>query len=156
MLVFNINYKNKQKKIINDKINNANLLILKEQNILNNMKNITINHPYTYLKIFQMNNYYISKISLNNHKEYLNKNNNMQSFSSIINTSSTNINNISFQSEENIIGSVSATSLISSLKSSIINKVNFNYSNIFYYSNNLENLSTLNKWFSCHWILFNK
>ena len=146
MLVFNINYKNEQKKIISKKINNANLSMLKEQNILNNMKNIITNHPYTYLKIFQINNYDIPKISLNNHKEYLNKNNNMQSFSSIINTSSTNINNISFRSEENIIGAVSTTSIISSLKSSIINKVNFNYSNIFYYSNNLENLSTLNKY----------
>ena len=146
MLVFNINYKNEQKKIISKKINNANLSMLKEQNILNNMKNIITNHPYTYLKIFQINNYDIPRISLNNHKGYLNKNNNMQSFSSIINTSSTNINNISFQSEENIIGAVSTTSIISCLKSSIINKVNFNYSNIFYYSNNLENLSTLNKY----------
>ena len=88
MFICNINYKYKQKNIINDKINNANLIMLNEQNILINMKNIISNHPYTYLKLFQINNYHIPKISLNNNNEYFSKTSNIQSLSSKINASS--------------------------------------------------------------------
>ena len=142
----NINYINYQKNSISREINIANSSINSELNILNEMKNIMKNHPYNYSYLFQVNNYYIPKISTNNNKKASNKVNNIKSFSSKLNKKSTNINSIFYQSEENIVGIESNISVVSSLKLFIFKKVNFKYSNILYFSHNLNNLSTFDKY----------
>ena len=142
MFICNINYKSKQKNIIDDKINNANLTILNEENILYNMKNIIIRHPYNYLKILENHNYVLPKISLNKKNKYLVTASNMQTYSYKIINSNININNISYHSEESFIGIKNITSLISCSKKLFFSRININYNNIFYFSNYLKNLST--------------
>ena len=142
---FNINYSKTQKKIFKNKINIANLSITKEIYILNSIKNIVYIHPYNYLKFIESKNYIIptnysikktdTPLILNNSETYTYK----------INNSNTNIDSISYQSEEALIGGKSISSLISNSKTLLISKPNFNYNNVFYFSNNTNSLKTLNK-----------
>ena len=142
----NINYITYQKNIIKRKIDIANNSICQELNILNEMKNILENHPYNYLQLFQDNNYYIPDISLNNNRKISNNIKNIKCFSSKLNKKYANISSIFYQSEENTVGADKTISLITTVRLLIFKKVNFKYSNILYFSHNLNNLSTLNKY----------
>ena len=139
----NITY---HKNVISKKITAANITIKHEINILNKMINIIDNHPYNYLKFFQVNHYTIPNISTRNNNKIHTKLSDIKSYSSKLNKKSTNINSIFYKSEENIVGFRSNVSVISSLKLLLVQKINFKYCNILYFSNNLNSLSTLDKY----------
>ena len=107
------------------------------------MQNIINNHPYNYLELFQAKCYSVPKI-------YLNRENKSDTISNIktynykINRNSENLSNISFQSEEALIGFGNINSEVSSTKSLVFSKININYNNIFYFSSYLNNLVSLN------------
>ena len=140
----NISYKNLQSNYINNKIKIANSTIIKEWIILNNMKKIIINHPFNYLSIFQDKNYKISNIVYKNATNKLYSMNNIKSYNSNIIKSNVSIKTISYQSEEATLGLGSISSILSSSKMLFLSKVHLDYSGIYYYSNFLNNLSTLN------------
>ena len=138
----NINYIHIQRNMIRNRINVANSSIKHEIDILNNMENIVYNHPYNYLKFFQGKNYtlpqIVSQIQIN-HSYSLN---NIKTYTQNINNSNTSVKNISYQSEEAMIGIGAITSIASASKTLIFSKVHFDYGSVYYFSSNLNNLST--------------
>ena len=141
----NINYVHTQKNIIKNKIKTANSSIKHELDILDYMKLIIHNHPYNYLKFFQDNNYIIPQIN------YQNKINISHSFENIksnihnIYLSNVSVKNISYNSEEAVIGFGAITSLISDSKKLLVMKVHFDYNQVFYFSKLSNNLTTSDK-----------
>ena len=146
---YNIIYSNSiyynilQKKNIENKIYDSNLSIIKELKILYKMQNIINNHPYNYLEFFQAKCYSVPKIYLNreNKSDIIS---NIKTYNYKINRNSENLSNISFQSEEALIGFGNINSEVSSTKSLVFSKININYNNIFYFSSYLNNLVSLN------------
>ena len=139
-------YYRRQKSILKNRINIADLSILYETNILKNMKNIIICHPYDYLWILNSHNYSFPKLSLYQKNKYLISANNMKTYFNKIDNSNVNINSIFYQSEESLIGIGNITSLISCSTKLIISKININYNNIFYFSKYLDDLRNLDKY----------
>ena len=140
----NINYIHYKKRKLYKKIHTANLSITSKLTMLNNMINIVWNHPYNYLKLFQNNNYYMPAITANELTKKYSSTICIKTLNSKITNCNININSISFQSEEALIGISSINSVISSTKQLIFSKVNFNYIKIYYFSNYLNNLIIYN------------
>ena len=141
----NINYTRMQKSSIKNKIDQANLSIKHELDILNTMRNIIHNHPYNYLKFFQSNNYTIPKIVYQANSLITSSINNIETYTSNKKESDSNVNSIAYQSEEATIGIGGISSLILGSNKLIFSKTNFNYNNIFYFSDNSNSLTTLNE-----------
>ena len=150
MLNYNINYSKSKKNNIRRKINFANLTIKNELNVLYEIKNIVVKHPYNYLTIFKQKNYSFPDIYLEKKGKNYNLLDNFKTHISKINICNANFNNISYQSEESLIGVKNITSFISSSKSNVLSKINLNNSNIFYYSKYLSILTTSNKFIHIH------
>ena len=138
----NINYVRIQRNTIRNRINVANSSIKHEIDILNNMKNIVYNHPYNYLKFFQSKNYTLPQIVSQKQINHSYSLNNIKTYTQNINNSNTSVKNISYQSEEATIGIGAITSITSASKTLIFSKVHFNYGSVYYFSSNLNNLST--------------
>ena len=141
----NITYVQVQKSSIKSKINQANLSIKHEIDILNTMKNIIHNHPYNYLKFFHSNNYTIPEIVSQSNANITSSLDNIETYTSNKNESNSNVNSIAYQSEEAAVGIGGISSIISGSNKLIFSKTNFNYNNIFYFSNNSNSLTTLNE-----------
>ena len=141
----NIDYTKVQKNKIQNKISIANSSIKREIDILNNMKNIIQNHPFNYLKFFQKLNYNLPSIVMKKNKNISSVISNIETYTSNIKRTTTDISNISYNSEEGLIGVKNIYSLMSDSKKLIFSKINFNYNSIFYFSKSLNNLTTLNK-----------
>ena len=142
----NINYINVQKKKIRNKINFSNLTITYELDNLYDIKNIITNHPYDYIPIIKEHNYSIPNIYLENNIKNSNAQNNIRTNTYKMYNCSVNINSISYQSEEDTASIRSTISFVSSLKILTIYKVNFNNYNILYFSHDVNNLTTLDKY----------
>ena len=141
----NINYVPSIKNVINGKVNTANTSIEKEISILYNMQDIVKIHPYNYLKLFRINNYSVPKISIYNSKKnqfYLKK---IETYSYKINKSYLDMNNISYQSEEDLVGIHSMASFFSFSKSFIFSKIHNSWNNILFFSTYLDNLANCNR-----------
>ena len=138
----NINYVRIQRNTIRNRINVANSSIKHEIDILNNMKNIVYNHPYNYLKFFQNKNYTLPQIVSQKQINHSYSLNNIKTYSQNINDSNTSVKNISYQSEEAAIGIGAITSIASASKTLIFSKLHFDYGSVYYFSSNLDNLST--------------
>ena len=141
----NISYIRLQRSIIKNRIQIADSSIKYELNILNNMKTIINNHPYNYLKFFQNKNYIIPQIVSQNRIKSAPLLTNIKTSIKNISNSNVSFKNISYQSEEAGIGIGAITSALSASKTLIFSKENFNYNNIYYFSNTLNNLSTVDK-----------
>ena len=142
---YKINYCNKQENKINNIITISNLSINHELSNLYNMNNIINNHKYNYLYLFREKNYFIPKFEFQNSTKISSLSKSIKSYDSNINVSNINMNNISYYSEEAFIGAKSISSLLSNSKKLLISKINFNYNNVYYFSNSLNSLITLNK-----------
>ena len=141
----NINYIRIQKSKIKNKIKIANSSITHELDILDNMKLIISAHPYNYLKFFQHKNYTLPEIiSQKETRNYYNSDN-IKINNQNIKQSDVSIKNISYQSEEALLGINSMSSIATSSKTLLFSKNSFDYSNIYYFSNKSNNLSTMNK-----------
>ena len=141
----NINYIKNQKDSIKNNINFANSSIMHEIDILNSMSNIIFNHPYNYIQFFENKNYTLPKIIIPNNKNISLSINNIETYAYTLNSSKATISNIFYQSEESVIGIGNISSLISASKILIISKVNFNYNNIYYFSNISDSLTASNQ-----------
>ena len=150
MFNHNINYINAQKKKIRNKINFSNLTITNELNILYEIKNITINHPYDYIPIIMEHNYSIPNISVQKDNKKYRSENDIKTNTSKMNYCNTNFNSITYKSEEAVIGANNITLSILGSKSLILSNIHFNYNNILYYSNNLCTLTTFIKTYHTH------
>ena len=139
----NISYNHLQKNTIRNKIRIANYTISHELDVLNTMRNIIHSHPYNYLKFFREKNYTIPEIVspkiLNTSKSA----NDIKTNTNNINNSNISTNSITYQSEEAAIGIHAISSIISCSKMLIFSKVNFNYNSIYYFSSNLNKISTV-------------
>ena len=120
----NINYISGQRKNIKKRINFANFSLMKERNILYNMKNLLNNHKYNYLYFFQLHKYYLPKITTIGQNNKINSIFDIKNNTSKLNKQNANINNISAQSKEELIGVKSINSLVSSSKNFILFKNN--------------------------------
>ena len=129
---------------IGKKINIANKSIMNELVILYNIKNIIEEHPYNYLEILQNHKYYIPYISCKNNHYNNTTLNSIKTKTNEIIRKDTNINSISYQSEESLIGAGSISSFLSCTKTLIFSKVQTNFINVIYFSKYLNNLSTFN------------
>ena len=138
--VHNISYISNQKSAIRDKISIANSSIKHEIGILDDMINIIYNHHYNYLQFYKTENYSIPEIVYPNNKKKILSINNIETYTSKITKSSVTIGNIFYQGEEDAVGIKNVSSSISAINKLIFLKVNFDYKNIFYYSNNFNNL----------------
>ena len=145
ILKHNINYVYKQKNIIRNRIEIANNSITHELNILYIMKSIIINHSYNYLQFFKSKNYIlpkmISKNKINNYQNLIN----IRTHTQKLNKSYVSIQNISYQSEEYIIGAKYIYNTVSSLKMLIFSKIHFDNNNVYYFSDKLNDLTTIGK-----------
>ena len=141
----NINYIRSQKNNIKNKISIANLSIKHEIDILSNMKNIIHNHPYNYLKFYQLKNYILPEIVSQSNNKVIPVIEHIETYNSKTNKSNISVSNISYQTEEDIVGIKNISSVISGANKLIFSKINFDYNNIFYYSNYSNNLTTLNE-----------
>ena len=140
----NISYVRLQRNSIKNKVSIANSSITHEIDILNSMKTIMANHPYNYLKFFQRKNYSLSQIISHKISSQNYQLENIQTHSNNINKSNVSVDNISYQSEEAAIGIGAVSSVVSSSKSLIFSKVHFNYNKLYFFSNRINNLSTVN------------
>ena len=141
----NVNFVRLQRNIIRNRINLANSSIKHEIDILSNMKNIINNHPYNYLKFFQSKNYILPQIvsqkTLNSSQSL----NNIRTYSQNINSNDTTVKDISYQSEEAIIGIGDISSFVTSAETLVFSKIHFDYNSLYYFSNVSDNLSTVNQ-----------
>ena len=153
---YNLNYSNSIKKILKNKIYIANLSIDNEIKILYKIKYIVNIHHYSYSKLLEINNYSIPKILLCTTKKKLVTKNSIKEYSAKLNKTCDNINNISYQSEEELIGFCGITSTISSSKSLFISKINLNYNYILCFSNYLGKLINFNKFVNKNIIVNNR
>ena len=151
----NINYVNTISKVLKNKIYLANLSIENEINILYKMIYIVNIHPYSYEKLFKNDNYSIPKISLYREKKYSTTESQIKSHSAKVNKSCENINNISYKSEEDLVGFHIMTSLISCTKSLLVSKINLNFNYILCFSNYLNNLTNFDKFINGNTIINN-
>ena len=138
----NINYTKSKRNNIKNKIDKANFSIQQEILVLSDMKSIINNHPYNFLNIFESNYNSIPIISLKDKNKISYSLNNIKTYKSKLNDNTANINNISYQSEEQLIGTNSVRSLILGSKSLILSKMHFRYNNILYFSKYLNNLTS--------------
>ena len=146
----NISYVRNQKNIMKNKINIANYSIRHEINILDDMINIIYTHSYNYLQFFKVKNYVLPQIAYSNNTDINSSINSIETYTDKITKSSTSVSNISFHTEEDVIGIKNISSLISGTKKLIFSKINFDYNNIFYYSNYSNNLTTLHEYTSSY------
>ena len=141
----NVIFLYRQKNKIKGQISVANLSIKYEIKTLNDMKNILFNHPYNYLKFWMSKNYKPPKIIFQNKSNINVSKNNINTYKYKINKSKINFDNIYYQAEEAFFGINNLYSCISSSKEIFLEKINFNYKNISYFSSTINNLITLNK-----------
>ena len=141
----NISYVHLQKNIIRNRIKIANSSIKHEIDVLDNMKSIIHNHPYNYLKFFQGKNYTLPQIVSQNGISSSSSIGNITTNIKNINKSNASVNSIAYQSEEAAIGAKAISSIVSSAKTLIFSKSHFDYSNLYYFSKESNNLSTINK-----------
>ena len=141
----NISYVHLQKSMIRNRIKIANSSIKYEIDVLNNMKSIIHNHPYNYLKFFQSKNYTLPQIVSQNGINSSSSLGNITTNIKNINKSNASVNSIAYQSEEAVIGAKAISSIVSSAKTLIFSKSHFDYSNLYYFSKESNNLSTINK-----------
>ena len=141
----NVNYIHTLKNSIQNKINASNYSILQEISILNSMKTILNNHPYNYLKFFKSRNYFLPETVSQSKINSLPSLFNIKTKEQKIYKTNINVKNISYESEETVIGIGAISSIVSSSKKLIFSKINFNYSNIYYFSNKTDSLSTFKK-----------
>ena len=140
----NVSYKYLQKNKINSNIQIANSTIKKELYILNDMKNIIKNHPFNYLIFFNDRNYKIPNIVYKSQSNKLHLINSVKTYNSNIKKSNVSIKTISNQLEEAVIGLGTINSTISASRILLFSKVDYDYSNVYYFSTFLNNLSILN------------
>ena len=139
----NINY---QKNTLYKRIKFANLSVNSEIKILSNMKNIINIHPFNYLEKFQEDNYYMPKIlSITNQNKFTSTTN-IKTFNIKIKSTKPYLNSIIDNSQEVLVGVKSIGSLISDSKLLIFSKDNFINNNIYYFSKNLNILTTYNNY----------
>ena len=140
----NISYNKIQKKSISNKIRIANSSIRKEINMLSNMILIMNNHPYAYINYFETENFKMPQILIQNTSNIYPTMMNIKTSNDIIDKPNVSFKNISYQSEESLIGIGAISSLLSSSKKLFVSKVNFSYNNIYYFSNISNKLKSLN------------
>ena len=141
----NISYIKNQKNSTKNRISIANSSIKHEIDILSSMNNIILNHPYNYLKFFQSKNYTLPEIVSQSNRNVSSSLDSIETYTSATNKLNPTVSNISYQSEEAVIGIGSISSLITGAKTLIFSKVNYNYNNIYYFSTYTDNLTTLNQ-----------
>ena len=139
----NINY---QKNILYKRVKFANLSIDNEIKILSNMKNIINIHPFNYLEKFRENNYYMPDISPITNQNKFTSTTNIKTFNIKIKSTKPYLNSILDNSQEVFVGIKSVGTLISDSRLLIFSKDNFINSNIYYFSKNLNILTTYNKY----------
>ena len=139
----NINY---QKNTLYKRVKFANLSIYNEIKILSNMKNIINIHPFNYLEIFQENNYYLPKISSIISQNKFSSTSDIKIFNRKITSTNPRLNSIIYNSEEVFVGIKSMGALISDSRLLIFSKDNFINGNVYYFSKDLNILTTYNKY----------
>ena len=144
----NVNYYQKQVNRINNKINASNISIIHELDNMYNMKNIIINHPYSYLFFFGRNNYHVPEIYENKNKKITSKLANIETFTHSTTKKTININNISYQSEESFAGIKSMVTMLNCMKVLVFTKIKVNYDNIYYFSKHYNNLMPITNYSS--------